>query len=112
MKQLIFINENYKLNQIELEKFIKYLSLNDLLMEYLPLIEEKISINELLLLIDKRYISFLDDKIIYDNRFSKEKIEIEIVEGKIFLSNLESNSPFRYFLYKICNNYIIIDYWK
>ena len=94
MKQLIFINENYKLNQIELEKFIKYLSLNDLLMEYLPLIEEKISINELLLLIDKRYISFLDDKIIYDNRFSKEKIEIEIVEGKILLSNLESNSPF------------------
>lgn len=112
MKMLLFINKNFKLNQIEVEKFINCLLLNEVLEEHLQFISEKVNLNELLSFIDQRYLINKDERIMYRNLFTSEEFIFYQNKGKIFIFGIEDDNSLKYIFYRISDNYVLIDYWK
>lgn len=108
MERLIFINENYQLNLEETEKFITILKMEDVILDYLPFIEKKVSIDELFFLFNSNYFIRIKNKIIYQNLFTKEKVEFVFIDGKIYVDGLKKDSSLKRYLYLISTNHVII----
>ena len=112
MKRLIFVNDDYKMNKYELEKFINILMLFDLLETYIPLISKQVDMDKLFFLLDKKFVTKNNNKIIYKNSFTKDNVEFIFNKNEILINNYLNDDSLKYIFYKISDNYLILDYWK
>lgn len=107
-KEIILINDDFKLNKKELKEFIYLLKEENLLNEYLPLISKKINVEEFFCLVkDNNNFKKQNNEIIYHNDFSNEYTKI-IINDKIIIESNVLNPYLEKYFYFLTDNYIYI----
>lgn len=110
MKRLIFISENYGLNERELRKFLDLLEETDLLERHLPFLEKEVDFATLENCLKRNgQVRFEKNLCRYHNAFTGEETMIAWNNRKWSIETNVSRSALEKYFYRLAGNYCIVE---